>query len=169
MEPLSPSINIGIGWCYYYEQQYSKAIEQYRSVVEMDPSFPLAHQTLGMAYQQNQMYPEAIEEFKRAVSLSANSPTTVAGLASAYAAAAKPDEARQELARLNEMARHRYVPAFYFASIHLALGDNAQAFGWGWKALGERTDYLMYLRVEPRIGRLAGNPEFIRLLSTLHR
>lgn len=169
MEPLSPSINIGIGWCYYYTQQYGKAIEQYRSVVEMDPSFPLAHQTLGMAYQQNQMYPEAIEEFKRAVSLSANSPTTVAGLASAYAAAGKPDEARRELERLEEMSRQRYVPALYFASIHLALGDTAKTFVWSWKALGERTDYLMYLRVEPRIGKLAGNPEFIRLLSALHR
>lgn len=169
LEPLSPSINIGIGWCYYYTKQYEKAIEQYRSVVEMDPDFPLAHQTLGMAFQQAKNYPEAIEEFKRAASLSGNSPTTVAGLATAYAAAGKTDEARRELARLEEMSQHRYVPALYFANIHNSLGEVASALGWGWKAVGERSDYLMYLRVEPLVGKIAGNPEFIRMLGSLQR
>jgi hypothetical protein len=36
------------------------------------------------------------------------------------------------------------------------------------KILKVRCDYLMYLRVEPRVGRLAGNPEFIRALGHLH-
>jgi TolB-like protein/DNA-binding winged helix-turn-helix (wHTH) protein/Tfp pilus assembly protein PilF len=168
LEPLSPSINIGVGWCLYYSQQYEKAIEQYRAVVEMDPSLPLAHQTLGMAYQQKGMYAEAVEEFQRAAALSGNSPSAVAALASAYGAWGKPVEARQQLARLEEMSRHRYVPAFYFASIHFALGDMGKTFEWGWKSIGERCDYLIYLRVEPRVGKLAGNPEFLRALGHLH-
>jgi|HubBroStandDraft_1064217.scaffolds.fasta_scaffold00978_13 TolB-like protein/DNA-binding winged helix-turn-helix (wHTH) protein/Tfp pilus assembly protein PilF len=169
LEPLSPSINIGIGWCLYYSRQYDQAIEQFRSVVEIDPSLPLAHQTLGMAYQQKGQYNQAIEEYKRAAAFSSNSPASVAALASAYAAWGKPVEARQELASLEEMSRTRYVPAFYFASIHYAMGDLGRMFQFGWKAAGERCDYLMYLRVEPRIGKLAGNPEFIRGMATLHR
>ena len=70
--------------------------------------------------------------------------------------------------RLEEMVRRRYVPPFYFASIHYALGDLPQTFRWGWKAVGDRCDYLMYLRVEPQVGRLAGNPEFVRVLGQLH-
>ena len=168
LEPLSPSINIGVGWCLYYSQQYEKAIEQYRAVVELDPSLPLAHQTLGMAYQQKGMYAEAVEEFQRAASLSGNGPASVAALASGYGAWGKPVQARRELARLEEMSRTRYVPAFYFAMIHFALGDTGKMFEWGWKAVGERCDYLMYLRVEPRVGKLAGNPEFIKALGYLH-
>jgi len=168
LEPLSPSINIGVGWCLYYSKLYDKAIEQYRAVVEMDPSLPLAHQTLGMAYQQKGMYAEAIEEFQRAASFSGNSPASVAALASAYGACGRPVEARRELAQLEEMSRHRYVPAFYFASIHFALGDTRKTFEWGWRAVGERCDYLMYLRVEPRVGTLASHPEFIRAMGHLH-
>jgi len=168
LEPLSPSINIGIGWCYYYGQQYEKAIEKYRAVVEMDPSFPMAHQTLGMAYQQKGMMEDALAEFKSAVALSGSSPASVAGLASAYAAAGQPGLAHQELARLEEISHHRYVPAFYIASVHLALGDNVKTFQWGWKALDERSDYLLYLRMEPRAAKLGANPEFIRLLARLH-
>jgi tetratricopeptide (TPR) repeat protein len=122
-----------------------------------------------MAYQQKGQFDQAIEEYKRAAAFSSNSPASVAALASAYAAAGKPTEARQELARLEDMSRTRYVPAFYLASVHYAMGDLAKTFEWGWKAIGERCDYLIYLRVEPRVGRLAGNPEFIRAMAALHR
>ncbi|MGA3039986.1 MAG: tetratricopeptide repeat protein [Bryobacteraceae bacterium] len=168
LEPLSPSINIGIGWCLYYSRQYDQAIEQFRSVVENDPTLPLAHETLGMAYQQKGLFSEAIEEYKRAASLSHDNPASVASLASAYAAAGNLNAARQELAQLEDMSRTRYVPAFYFATIHFAMGDLTKTFEWGWKAAGERCDYLMYLRVEPRVGQLAGNPQFIRAMAALH-
>jgi tetratricopeptide (TPR) repeat protein len=128
----------------------------------------MAHQTLGMAYQQKGALDQAIDEYKRAAALSGNSPASVASLASAEAAAGNLVEARRELAKLEEMSRTRYVPAFYFATIHYAMGDMAKAFQWGWKAAGERCDYLMYLRVEPRVGKLAGNPDFIRAMASLH-
>ena len=169
LEPLSPSINIGVGWCLYYTRQYDRAIEQFRSVAEIDPSLPLAHQTLGMAYQQKGLFDQAIEEYKRAAAFSSNSPASVASLASAYATEGKVAEARRELGQLEEMSRTRYVPAFYFATVHYAMGDLTKTFEWGWKAIGERCDYLMYLRVEPRVGKLAGNPEFIRAMAALHR
>jgi tetratricopeptide (TPR) repeat protein len=169
LEPLSPSINIGVGWCLYYSQQYDQAIEQFRSVTESDPSLPLAHQTLGMAYQQKGLLDKAIEEYQRAAAFSNNSPSSVAALASVYAAAGKPGEAHRELALLEEMSHTRYVPAFYFATVHYAMGDQAKTFEWGWKAIGERSDYLLYLRVEPRAGKLAGNPEFLRAMAALHR
>jgi DNA-binding winged helix-turn-helix (wHTH) protein/TolB-like protein/Tfp pilus assembly protein PilF len=169
LEPLSPSINIGVGWCLYYSRQYDQAIEQFRSVAEIDPGLPLAHQTLGMAYQQKGLFEQAIEEYNRAAAFSNNSPASVAALAGAYAAEGKLADARQELARLEQMSRTRYVPALYFASIQYAMGDLAKTFEWGWKAVGERCDYLMYLRVEPRVGKLAGNQEFIRAMGAVHR
>jgi tetratricopeptide (TPR) repeat protein len=169
LEPLSPSINLGVGWCYYYSQQYDRAIDRFRSVAEIDTSLPLAHQTLGMAYQQKGQLDQAIEEFKRAAAFSANSPASVAALASAYAAAKRTAEARAELASLEQMARTRYVPGLYFASVHYAMGDLGATFRWGWQAVRERCDYLMYLRVEPRVGRLAAHPEFIRAMAALQK
>lgn len=169
LEPLSPSINIGVGWCLYYSRQYDQAIEQFRSVVEAEPSLPLAHQTLGMAYQQKGLLNEAIEEYKRAAAFSHDSPASIAALASAYAAMGKFADARQYLAHLEEMSHTRYVPAFYFATVYYAMGDLTRTFEWGWKAIGDRCDYLIYLRVEPRAGKLASNPEFIRAMRALHR
>jgi len=169
LEPLSPIINIGVGWCYYYSRQYDKAIEQYRSVVEIDPTMPMAHQTLGMAYQQKGLFPQAIAEFQRANALSGNSPTSLAALASAYGFAGQANEARRELARLEELSRTRYVPALYFAMIHNSLGESAKALKFGWDAASERSDYLVYLRLEPQVGKLAGDTRFLRLIGSLHR
>jgi len=169
LEPLSPIINLGMGWCYYYSRQYDKAIEQYRSVVEMDPSLPMAHQTLGMAYQQKGLFPQAIAEFQRANALSGNSPTTVAALASAYGAAGQEMEARRELARLEEMSRTRYVPALYFAMVHHSLGETTTALKFAWTAASERSDYLVYLHLEPQVGKLAGDTRFLSLIGSLHR
>ncbi|MCX6627411.1 MAG: tetratricopeptide repeat protein, partial [Candidatus Solibacter sp.] len=169
LEPLSPSINIGIGWCLYYSRRYDQAIEQFRSVTEINPTLPLAHQTLGMAYQQKGLLDLAIEEYKRAAALSNGSPASVAALASAYATTGKLAESRQELTRLEEMSHTRHVPAFYFATVHYAMGDLTKTFRAGWTAIGERCDYLMYLGVEPRVGKLAGNPEFIRAMAALQR
>ena len=168
LEPLSPSINIGIGWCLYYSRRYDEAIEQFRSVTESDPSIPLAHQTLGMAYQQKGLLDQAIEEYQRAAALSDNSPSSVAALASVYATAGNLAESNKELARLEEMSRTRYVPAFHFATVHFAMGDMTKTFEFGWKAIGERCDYLLYLRAEPRAGNLAANPEFMRAMAALH-
>jgi TolB-like protein/DNA-binding winged helix-turn-helix (wHTH) protein/Tfp pilus assembly protein PilF len=168
LEPLSSIINVGAGWCHYYSRRYDEAIERYKAVIEMDPNYAVAHQTLAMAYQQKGMFPEAITHFKRAVSLSGDGPSAIAGLASAYGAAGMAGEARKELARLTEMSRRRYVPALYFAAVHEALGETASSFRWGWKALGERSDYFVYLRVEPRAGRLHNHPEFLKMLSRLH-
>jgi hypothetical protein len=54
------------------------------------------------------------------------------------------------------------------ASVHEALGDKAASFSWGWKALGERSDYFVYLKVEPRAGKLRNHPEFLKIISRLH-
>ncbi len=167
LEPLSPIINVGVGWCLYYSKQYDQAIEQFRLVAETDPSFPMAHQTLGMAYQQKGWFDQAIGEYRRAEALS-NNPASVAALGGAYARAGRLADARQELTTLDQMARTRYVPAIYFASIYNEMGDGAKTFEWGWKAIGERSDYLMYLRVEPQANKLASNPEFLRVMAALH-
>ncbi len=169
LETLSPSINIGIGWCLYYSRDFDGAIEQFRGVTESDPQLPLAHQTLAMAYQQNAEYDLALKEYQTAAQLSGGGPGAVAGLATVYAAMGRHAEARQQLSRLEELARRRYVSPLYFANVHFALGDLPTTVKWGWKAVGERCDYLIYLGVEPRVGKLAANPDFLRAMASVHR
>jgi tetratricopeptide (TPR) repeat protein len=120
-----------------------------------------------MAYQQVNRMADAIKEFEKAEKLSPDSPAPIAALACAYAATGRATEARKDLARLEDMKqRPRYVPALYFLSIHLAFNDMKKVIDYGKQAIDERTDYLIYLGVEPRADSFRNSPE-LRELQTL--
>ena len=168
LEPFSPIINVGVGWCWYYAKDYPKAIAQYRFVIEMDPAFPMGHQTLGMALVASGKPEEAVAEYRKALLLDADSPGTLSGLATALSESWQIPEARRILAQLEELSRRHYVPALDFANIYLGLGESKKAMDSIWKAIGEHSDDLMYMRAEPRAGKLPANPEFLRALARLH-
>ena len=168
LEPFSPIINVGVGWCWYYAKDYAKAIAQYRFVIEMDPKFPMGYQTLGAALVASGKPDEAIALYRKAILLDPESPGTLSGLATALAESGQNAEARKVLAQMDELSRRHFVPALDFANIYLGLSESTKTLEWVWKAIQERSDYLMYLRAEPRSGKMLANPEFLRALARLH-
>ena len=97
--------------------------------------------------------------------MSGNVTFTRAALGHLYALAGKQAEARKTISELKELSSKRYVTAYDIAIIHAGLGENDQAFEWLDKALQERSSWLPYLRVEPRIDELRSDPRFKALLD----
>jgi hypothetical protein len=58
-------------------------------------------------------------------------------------------QCEQGLDTLRKLAHKRYVPAAYFAALHLRLKRKSEAFAWIEKAIDERSNWLNYLNVEP--------------------
>lgn len=167
LDPLSFSINVGLGWCLYHARRYDEAIEQYRSTLAIDPNFSLAHCTLGMACVQKQLYAEALAEFNKALTLPGSRSFALANIARTYALSGKPAEARQVLRELENSASHQYVPAMYIAAIYAALGEGDRSIRWIQKAYEERSDYMVYLRTEPSVDRFRSDPRFQYLLKLI--
>src|SRR4029077_2530086 len=114
---------------------------------EMNPQFFGGHRCLGRALELKGATGEAIAEYHKAFELS-DAPTILAMLARAEVSTGKPNEARQILSRLTEEAKARYVPAYAFAVIYLALGEKDQALDWLEKAAcGRERFYLQPLHV----------------------
>jgi tetratricopeptide (TPR) repeat protein len=167
LDPLSLPIGAGVGWCHYYARAYDKAIEQYRKTIEMDKSYVLLHSTLGLAYDVKGSRREAISEFTTAVNLApANAPVR-AGLGHAYAVAGRTREAREQLDRLKAQSAKEYVPPVLFAFLYTGLGDKETAFEWLRKACEERSDYMMYLKVDPAFDQLRSDARFAPLLHCM--
>lgn len=57
------------------------------------------------------------------------------------------------------------APASYIAEIYAALGEKDHAFEWLEKALGDRDEELVFLKVNPRLDPLRSDPRFQRLLE----
>ncbi len=166
-DPRELITHTAVAEVFYLSRQYDRVIEQCHKTLDFDPNFPLAHFHMGRAYVEKGMYKEAIAEFERANTSAGGSPAMVMAVGYAHGRAGNRAEARRALAELQRLASSRYVPALYFAAIYTGLGDTAQALTWLNRAYQERTDYLVYLRVEPMADSLRADPQFQRLLRRI--
>jgi len=167
LDPLSISMNFSLGSRLYLAREYDQAIEQLRNTIDMDPDFVLPHLVLGQAYEQKKMYDQAITELRRAVDISQNSPPPVAALARAYAVSGRTTEARKLLDQLMEQSKKRYVSPFYVAIVYAGLGENDQALDWIEKAYKDRSNAIVFAKVDPQLDTLRSTPRFQSLLHRL--
>jgi TolB-like protein/DNA-binding winged helix-turn-helix (wHTH) protein/Tfp pilus assembly protein PilF len=168
LEPLSISINASFGWRLYLAREYDRSIAQLRDTLEMDPAYEWAHLTLGQAYEQKGQFELAIEELQKAVELSHSSPLTISALAHAEALSGNHAAANKLLTQLETLSKKQYVSPFYVAIVNLGLGKNEVAMNWLEKAYNDRSNGLVFLKVEPELDPLRKNPRYVALQSRLN-
>jgi TolB-like protein/Tfp pilus assembly protein PilF len=165
LDPVSSIIHTDYGGTCLMARRYDQAIEQLRATVEIDPEFYGAHRFLGLALELKGDMAVAITEYERALELN-DDPAGLGFLGHAQASAGRQDDARQILARLNDAAKTRYVQAYAFAVIHLALGEKDKALEWLNKASEERgATYFNFIKVDPYLDPLRGDPRFEALVQ----
>ena len=167
LEPLSISINTALGWRLYLAREYDRAIAQLRDTLEMDPASEWAHLNLGQAYEQKGQFNLAIEELQKALELAHSSPLTISALAHAEALSGNHAMANKLLSQLEELSKKQYVSPYYVAIVYLGLGKNELAMNWLEKAYADRSNGLVFLKVEPELDPLRTNPRFITLQTRL--
>ena len=167
LDPASVSIRRSLGWLLYYARQYEAAAEQLRRAVELNPTAEETHRILGLVRLQQGKLAEAELAFREAIALSTELAYARAGLAQTAARAGRTAEARAILDYLYTEAKVRYVSPVTFVTVHLGLGEMDQAFAWLERAREERRGWLCYLKVEPLLDEVRGDPRFGRLLEAM--
>ena len=168
LDPLSISINSSLGWRLYLARQYDRSIEQLRDTLEMDPSYEWAHFILGQAYEQKREFNLARAELQRAVELSHSSPLMISAMAHADALSGNQEEALRLLQQLMAQSKKQYVSPFYVAIVYIGLGKTETAMDWMERAFADRSNGLVFLKVEPEVDPLRSNPRFIALQKRLN-
>jgi tetratricopeptide (TPR) repeat protein len=164
LDPLSLIINTWVGLRHYFAGRYDVAIEEYGKALELGPDFAPAHWHLGWALEQAGRYEEAISEAQKAIAISGGNPLYTTSLGHAYAKAGDHEEARVVLRQLEKESATRHVSAYHVAVIYVALGETDEAFRWLDRAYEERSPWIGYLRVDPRVDDLRADPRFDALL-----
>ena len=88
IDPLSPVINMNVGWTYFSAGLLDEALDQAGKMIEIEPDFFGAYWLKGAIYLSEGEYEEAVEELKKAVSLGGHQ-IVLADLGSAYGLAGK--------------------------------------------------------------------------------
>jgi Tfp pilus assembly protein PilF len=126
----------------------------------MDPSYELPHLVLGWAYAQKGDLGLAIPELRQAVELSHGTPLMISSLANVYARSGNKVDAQKLLAGLVSQSQKNYVSPYYFAVVYVGLGEDEKAIDWLEKAYSDRSNGLVFLKVDPSLDHLRSNPRF---------
>ena len=87
-----------------------------------------------------------------------------AALGHLYGVVGKTAQARSIFAELTTRASRSYVPAYDIALVCAGLGWKDQALGYLSQARQERSGWMTYINVDPRLDPLREDPRFIDLL-----
>ena len=165
-DPLSLIINSALGWILYFARRHTEAAAQLEKALELDPDFYPARLILGYVYECIGQYPKALMELDKARALSETA-ATLAGLGFAYGASGEVGKALDIIGRLEEAARSRYVPAESAAIVYIGMGDLERGIECLKRGVEERSSYMPFLEVDPRLDPVRRDPRFTELLRTI--
>jgi TolB-like protein/tetratricopeptide (TPR) repeat protein len=164
LDPLNPLMHAHVAWHYYMARDFAEALAQSERVIRVEPGFHWGHFFAGWALERLGRGGEAVTALKKSVECSSNSPVMLAGLGHALAVSGERRDARRVARDLQRMRGDKGLFAYELAVIHAALGDQDAAFKWLALAVEERSGWIAYLRVDPRLDHLHTDPRFTRLI-----
>ncbi|MCA1816686.1 MAG: winged helix-turn-helix domain-containing protein [Acidobacteria bacterium] len=162
LDPFSLGINWFLSAALCLAGHYDESIEQARELIALEPNFWPGHWALGVAHTYQGEFGAAAAALRKADEIDA-SPMIRGALAHVQALAGEVEEAH---AMLSELERSEvYVPPYYLALIHAALGERDEALAHLERAYEERDGSLPLVKVDRRLDGLRGEPALQRLIE----
>ena len=166
LQPLSVYLRSGMGAILYWARKYDQALDKILEALDMNPDFGTVHFVLGWIYEQTGMFEDSIKAFKRAIEI-LGFPYMGPLLGHAYAVSGNRKKAEKIISQVDEISREQYVSPYHRSAVHLALNEKDRAFDLLDKAIEERDNWLVTIKIDPRFDGLQSEQRYIRLLEKL--
>jgi tetratricopeptide (TPR) repeat protein len=161
LDPESIGIQMTAGAIFFRLDLYDQAIEEFRRVIERDPTNASAFKSLGYAYEKKSMFKEADEAYKIFVELSGL--PSVRRFSQEFARWSKEDNAEFLLDKISFMLKQKYVRPSYIAGLYARFGEKDRAFDWLERAYRERDTNLLFIKTDDTWDSLRADPRFFSL------
>ena|SRR5215212_4120881 len=133
----------------------------------MNPKFPPAHLWLGRTYQEVGKFDDALSEFAQVEERIRDWPVAIAARGHVAGASGRAALAREALAQLRGFSDRTFVTSYGIALVHAGLGENDAALEALEKAFEERSNWLVWLRLDPRWNALRADMRFAALVNRM--
>jgi adenylate cyclase len=155
------------GQTLFFAGKTDEAEKVLRATTDMDPSFWLSHLFLTRVYIKRKMFGDAMEAAAKAKQIAGDNSEALATIGYAAARAGMRDRANSTLKTLEDAAAARFVPAYNFAQVYLALGERTKALNLLDKAFDQREALMVFLKVDPKWDDLRSEPRFLTLMKRM--
>jgi Tfp pilus assembly protein PilF len=167
LSPAAPLMVEQLGWQYLHARQYDRGREALWRSLEMDSTAWRTHFDLALLEQAAGNFPEAEARLRVPLQVAPERAEVQLALGQLYAATGRVDQAKEILQQLRQTAEQRYVSPYFIACLQASLGLRSQAFAFLDRAVRERSEFVAYLRIDPRVDSLRADRRFARLLRHL--
>ena len=166
LDPLSTAISGTAAWVLYYAGRNDDAARELKVALRADSSFALGHYYLGRVEEARGAFDSALAEYGATGPLR-NWVPTVAALGYVQGSQGRRQDALATLARLKSRSQREYVTAYAIALVHASLGQADSAFVWLARGEREHTNWMVWLRRDPRWSSIRSDPRFEALARRL--
>jgi serine/threonine-protein kinase len=167
LDPASISARRSTAWIYYYARRYDQSEYHLTRAIEMNPLAEETFRVLGLVLSMRGQHDEAERVLREAEAMPGAGSYTTATLGYALARGGHRGEAERILDSVESASRRGYVSPVALATLHIGLGDHERALDEAERALEERRGWLAYLRVNPLMDPLRGEPRFDALIRRM--
>lgn len=169
LDPLNLNGQENLAEAYIYARQYSQSIEQSQKVLEIDSTFANARWVLAAAGLAAGKYDLWLDDWEKAAALN-NDPENIA-LAKAVRQEYAKSGFRSAMKRCAELqeeqSRRVYLDPAVIAASYAMIGEKDKSFTWLEKAYVEKSDWLLYVKVDPNLDSLRSDPRYADLLHRM--
>jgi len=177
LDPLSLTVNRGLGEALYYARRYDEAIAQFRHTLEMAPGHSFLRAQLANVYLTNGQPEEALRE-RRAI-YGIEREREARELAAAFEEAGEAGMLRwyirRELARTDATGPEGRATggggsgrAWWLTMLHARLGETDEAFRWLDEAARGRRGAVYFVKIEPWLDGLRSDPRYQEILERMN-
>jgi TolB-like protein/DNA-binding winged helix-turn-helix (wHTH) protein/Tfp pilus assembly protein PilF len=163
LDPRSLIIATDYALIFYYSHQYEKAIEQYRSVLELDPTYNRAREEMIPSYLELGRYDDAIDEINR-LAARGEAPGLWAWEAAVYGRSGRAAEARRALAKVEQIARSRPDRYAMLLVAYSGTDHKERVLDLLERAYAEHSPVVAQIKTNPIYDPIRSDPRFQELL-----
>ena len=162
LDPVQSITYFNFGQLLYHANHLEEAIVSYKKVLELNPQFPRAHIFLGKVYLLQGKPELALNE----MSQETNEAWRSFGLILTYQALGRKNEVDKMLS--DYIARFSKDNMYQIAEIYAVRGEKDKAFEYLEKAYIAREGRLTYLKGDPLLKNLEGDPRHTAFLKKMN-
>jgi serine/threonine protein kinase/Tfp pilus assembly protein PilF len=163
LDPLSAQASWDVSRALFFARRYDEALEQAKRTIELDDHFAYAYYMQAEIATERKQFAQSVQLLNKAMQLSGRTPLLVAFLGYTYAQAGQTADAQKLIAELE--ARPGGYIALFLARIKTALGQHDEALRLLQQVYNDRSESIVWLKVDPTFDALRGDARFAELLK----